>query len=508
MNAIKNKVGNMKIKRSETSPLEKFKYQSALTKKFGKKSLIIYNAIPLRKYATLEEIKKDIEGFSDEEIEKILKFMEERGMISIKETKKEKKEERKEKTEMAQEKEEVSEIEEEKEIEIEKPVEEEKELEIEEKEAEEAPVQEEVENQPEEEIEITPAKVEEEASPETPEIEKEETEEPIEETAEEAPVQEEIESQPEEEIEITPAKVEENEEEEEVEISPAKIEEGTTEKEELSIKPISEDEGEGTEEKEAEEEKAEEEELNPESFSPLENELYEKFGEIGVRIYRKVKEGYTVEEIFNEFGEEKEKTEKVIEFLKELGYIEEQKKEDEEEREKFAPMSDYVEEEEKLQIDKENEVRYVENIDESLIKKAREKMLTSLKFGKEGGAVFDAIKKGVDIITIIKKTKIKLSMIEKILQYLEKDKYLKTGVYNREDIKTKFGEDSYIVYKKYGKIGLIFYELIGEDMHLKDIARLLEIKDKEKVVDIFMFIHDLLNIEVPIDKQLIMKKLE
>ena len=447
MNAIKNKVGNMKIKRSETSPLEKFKYQSTLTKKFGKRALIIYNAIPLRKYRSIDEIKEEVEGFSDEEIEKIIKFMEERGMISVKESKVEREETEKQK----QEAEEVTKEEIEEKVEEEAPVEEEKELEIE-------------QPTPSQELQTTQ------------EVEAEEEQE-----------------KPEEEIEIKPASLEESEEdqekpEEEIEIKPASLEQSQDQEEEKETT-------------------SSEERIDVNSLSPLESELYTKFGELGVKVYRKAREGYTVDEIFSEFVEEREKISPIVDFLKELGYIEE-KKQEEEEREKFAPMADYVEEEEKLAIDKENEIRYISKVDDSIIKKAREKMLCSLKFGKEGSIVFSGINKGVDVISILKKTKVKISIIEKVLDFLIKEKYIETKSYNREEIKNKFGEDSYIIYKKYGKIGLLFYELIGEDMHLKDIATLLEIKDKDKVVEIFMFIHDLLNIEVPIDRQLLLKKLE
>jgi hypothetical protein len=49
--------------------------------------------------------------------------------------------------------------------------------------------------------------------------------------------------------------------------------------------------------------------------------------------------------------------------------------------------------------------------------------------------------------------------------------------------------------------------LVGGEFQLKEIARLLNMQDKEKVIEIFMFIHDLLNIDVPVDKELLMKRI-
>ncbi len=480
----------MEVKRTETSPLEKFKYQAALTKKFGKKSLLLYNAIPIEAFKPIEEIAREVPELSEEKIEEIIKFMESRGMITIKEIEEEKESAVEEAPAVEEQKEEVKEIkmEEEKELEIEQPKEE---ISIE---------------QPENELEIE--------KPEEISIEREEKE------VEEQPPKEEIKQesqQPEEQEEIEEQKedqIEQGEEQEEIEIKPASLEEEQPPKEEIKqepqeiqqeeieIKPASFEEESNEPQQESEEQ---EEDVDVSSLSPLENEIFQKFGKQGVLVYRKVKEGYTEEEIYSTFGDEKENLSPIIEFLKDLGYLGEEK---EEEREKFAPMADYVEEEDNLKIEKGEEIFFIKNVKESMIAKARERMLTSLKFGKEGSLVFDGVHKGVDEISLIKKSKAKISTVEKILKFLESEKYVELSSYNREEIKNKFGEDSYIVYKNYGKKGLVFYELIGEDIHLKEIATILEIEDKEKVIEIFMFIHDLLNIEVPLDRNLLLKKLE
>jgi hypothetical protein len=76
----------------------------------------------------------------------------------------------------------------------------------------------------------------------------------------------------------------------------------------------------------------------------------------------------------------------------------------------------------------------------------------------------------------------------------------------RAEIQRKYGEDGYSVYKKYGREGVMLYQLIGKDMDLREMARQTS-KDVEKVVKIFMFIHKLLGIELPIDEDVLLDRL-
>jgi hypothetical protein len=52
----------------------------------------------------------------------------------------------------------------------------------------------------------------------------------------------------------------------------------------------------------------------------------------------------------------------------------------------------------------------------------------------------------------------------------------------------------------------MLYQLIGKDLDLKAMAKMTS-KDAEKVVKIFMFIHKLLGIELPIDEDVLLDRL-
>ncbi len=453
----------MRVKRREASPLQKFKDQTLITKKFGKKALLVYNAIPTSQTIDEREIENEV-GIKGEELKKILEFMLEKGMIKEEKDEieiEEKYEEKEEKAGVREEPQEKTEI-----VEVsKKPPEKRNEVGEKKREgvkAEEAKgIEKEVEEK--EEIEIKPIQVplkgEKEETFDTKEI-KSETEGPKEKP------------------------IEKEEEIEKVEISPVGL----------------------TQEKIKGDEEEKNEEIDLKNLSPLEAEMYANYGKEGVIVYRKVKEGLTEAEILQEVKGDEVKIKGAINTLKELGYISKREEKKEEEREKFSPMMDYGEET-PLEIEEKDKIKYIKEIRGGFLFKTKESIKCKLKF-KECGKVFNSLKKGADLIELLKTTKVPLSTLERILEFLEKEKLIELSYYNREEIKEKFGEDSYIMYKKYGKKGLVFYELIGEDMKLKEIATLLEIKDKEKVFEILSFIHELLNINVPLDKELIMKKLE
>ena len=439
------------VKRAALSPLEKFKMQNELIKKFGKKALLIYNSIPYESPISTDELKKQFVELSPTYFTQVIEFMINKGMVE--QVFGEEREEEKEGVEEIEKKEELKE-----------------EPEIEEQ--EEKPKEEALERE-EKEVEV-----------EEPSLQREEEKESISPVSKEKVEQEGLEEKEQKETESI---------EEEIEIEPEIIE------------PESEEE---KQEEKEEEQKPKQEEQKEElgELTPFEEEVKRRFGETAVRIFRDIKSGKTIPEVYEEYGEKLPNLDEFISFLKEVGYIvEEEKPKEEEEEERFSPMASEVKEEYKI-TDKSS-IRVVEDISSSVFEKARLKMLLSLTFGRDGRKVFEKIKKGMDEISIVRATKVPLNIVEKIFDKLEKEKYIKSRFMSREEVKRRFGEDSYIVYKKYGKEGVLFYELIGGEMQLKDIAKLLGIKDKEKIVEIFLFIHDLLNIEIPVDRELLLKRL-
>jgi hypothetical protein len=79
----------------------------------------------------------------------------------------------------------------------------------------------------------------------------------------------------------------------------------------------------------------------------------------------------------------------------------------------------------------------------------------------------------------------------------------------RVDIRKKYGDDGYAVFKRYGKDGVFLYELVGKDMKIKDMVKLVyrDVKgNKDKLADMFIFIHQVLKIDLPVDKELLYRE--
>ncbi len=462
----------MYIRRKEKSHLEKFKFQARVSKEFGKKAILVYNAIPKDDWADEDEIANKIKNIDKDFVLKVIDFMEKEGMLDAKEQKEaaatpateEVGEETKAKVEETPEKpSETEEIE-----------------------------------------EITPEKVEEEIEPEeiTPEIEPEISggEEEIEVEREEPPPKKEGE----EEIEI------EGPSEETPEKAPA---EEVPEISAGEITPEIEPETLGGEEGD-EEETSEEEGVDLSQYSEDEIKVYKHFGDIGVEVYRAAKEGKSIRDIMveNNLGEEDVK--KIMKFLDDNDLLIKaagEESEESEEEDRFAPLSSELEESSKLIPESEEEgIKAVKMKKLDFLSGMTSKFDVVLKFKKRGRIIFELLSDGQerDEITIIRQTKIPVTFVEKVLDYLKSKGLLEERILSRAEIRKRFGYDSLTVYRKYGKRGVIMYDFVGRDLSLKQIAQLAGYKDKEMIYKVFSFIHKLLGIDMPLDKSLIMKQLE
>jgi len=143
----------------------------------------------------------------------------------------------------------------------------------------------------------------------------------------------------------------------------------------------------------------------------------------------------------------------------------------------------------------------------NMLKEIQMKANLMIKFKQVGVQVFELIDGNRDAVELALKTEIPLFMVYKILAYLEKEGMLTLAPTTREDIKRKYGDDGYSVYKRYGREGVMLYQLIGKDMDLREMANQTS-KDKKRVVEIFMFIHKLLGIDLPIDEDVLLERLE
>ena len=129
-----------------------------------------------------------------------------------------------------------------------------------------------------------------------------------------------------------------------------------------------------------------------------------------------------------------------------------------------------------------------------------------LKFGKEYVRAYESMDGKKDVVELSMQLKIPIYKIYVLLAFLQEKKAVMLKPALRDDIRKKYGEDGYSVYKKYGREGVLLYQLIGKEMSLKEMAALTT-TDPNKVIEMFMFIHKLLGIELPIDEDVLRERL-
>ncbi|MDD5096142.1 MAG: hypothetical protein PHY95_01370 [Candidatus ainarchaeum sp.] len=129
-----------------------------------------------------------------------------------------------------------------------------------------------------------------------------------------------------------------------------------------------------------------------------------------------------------------------------------------------------------------------------------------IKFGKSYSRAYEMIDGTKDVVDLSMAVKLPIYKIYDMLMFLQGMKAVMLKPAARDDIRKKYGEDGYSVYKKYGREGVLLYQLIGKEMSLKEMAALTT-TDPSKVIDMFMFIHKLLGIELPIDEDVLRERL-
>ena len=293
--------------------------------------------------------------------------------------------------------------------------------------------------------------------------------------------------------------------------------------------------------------------FSTETLSPLEKILYEKYGELGVRIYSLIDGEKTAEEILKETGVSEAKLVEILEFMDEQGIIklekpaskeepsegggddgqakegEEGKGEDGAAREpRFKPMIEEAPEEKPFEppkapvkaaapkeAEKKNEDEPEEDIIMvdvpamaalSLMQKAVLITELSTKFGKGARALVDLVDGKRDFIGLSLSTGMSFFDIDAVMAYFGKKGFLTFSVLSRDEIKKRYGEDGFVIYKKYGRDGLLLYEMIGKEASLKDIISKSKV-DADRAIEIFVFIHKVLGLDIPLDRDIIYRQL-
>ncbi len=304
-----------------------------------------------------------------------------------------------------------------------------------------------------------------------------------------------------------------------------------------------------------------EKEIDEESLSPLEKVLYRKHGSIGVRIYNLIDGEKTAEEILRETGVSEAKLVEILEFMDEQGIIKLEKPEEKassppgsgggdeggkgdgdgsgedkgdggEEGEdkparepRFKPIVEDVPEGKPFQAPaapKKEEKPAKEEVDEpgedivmvdvpsmarlSVIQKAMMFTELSTKFPPAARQLFDLTDGKRDFVGLSLATGMPLFDVDSAMAYFGKKGFISFRQLDRNEIRDRFGEDGFSIYKRFGREGLLIYEMIGKEASLRDIILKSKV-DPDRAIEIFSFIHKVLGLDIPLDRDLIYRQI-
>ncbi len=252
-------------------------------------------------------------------------------------------------------------------------------------------------------------------------------------------------------------------------------------------------------------EKPKKEEQN---LSPIEKIIFDKYGASGVKVYNLIDGQRTAEEILKQTGVTEVKLIEILEFLDKQGIIKLEKPSKEKHLKKLSPLTEYELEGVEPEADDENIIPVDIPVKGKLgfSQKLRIGPEITLKFGSKGSKVFDLIDGDRNVIDLAVETNMKLKDIDELMEFLATRDAALFKSMDREQIRYKYGDEGFAIYKKYGREGIYIYELIGRVPSFKDIVKITGI-EPQLVVEVFIFIHNVLDIELPLTKQMMYKQL-
>ena len=272
------------------------------------------------------------------------------------------------------------------------------------------------------------------------------------------------------------------------------------------------------------------------SLSPLEKILYEKYGMVGVKIYNLIDGEKTAEEILRATGVSEARLVEILEFMDEQGIIklekpetaEEAAEKEEEKKEpgrepRFKPLTEeepeekpYIaqlppkkEEEKNEEEEAEKEVTLVDvPMMEKLSLSNQAVLLAELavKFGPTARQLVNLVDGKRDFVELALATGLSFFEVDGVMAYFGKKGFVSFSQLSRDDIKKKYGEDGFAIYKRYGREGLLLYEMIGKEASLRDIISKSRL-EPDHAVEIFLFIHKVLGLDLPLDKDEIYRQI-
>ncbi|MFA5929430.1 MAG: hypothetical protein WC861_00955 [Candidatus Micrarchaeia archaeon] len=130
----------------------------------------------------------------------------------------------------------------------------------------------------------------------------------------------------------------------------------------------------------------------------------------------------------------------------------------------------------------------------------------STKFPPAARSLFDMADGKRDFVGLSLATGMPLFDIDSAMAYFGKKGFITFRQLDRNEIRDRYGEDGFAIYKRFGREGLLIYEMIGKEASLRDIILKSKV-DPERAIEIFSFIHKVLGLDIPLDRDLIYRQI-
>ncbi len=259
------------------------------------------------------------------------------------------------------------------------------------------------------------------------------------------------------------------------------------------------------------------------AMSPLEKTIFDKFGKVGVEVYNLIDGEKTAEEILKETGISESKLVEILEFMDEEGIIKlerpsggagaggEPEGEPEEIKSPFAASSVEAPLHDESPIPIDGEIRIIAvdvpiKRDINIFKKATMEAELLAKFQNDGRKLWKAIDNKRNTARIARETGLSLQRIDGILAFLVDRGAVLVETMTPDEIKREYGTEGLAIYNRFGRNGILLYELIDKRATIRDVLLASKL-EPEKAVDIFLFIHKVLGIDLPIEKETLYRQL-
>lgn len=291
------------------------------------------------------------------------------------------------------------------------------------------------------------------------------------------------------------------------------------------------------------------------SLSPLEKMIWDKYGDSGVKVYNLIDGEKTAEEILTETGISETKLVEILEFMNEQGIIKLEKPPESKRTPSRPPMgqmgaapvspqgqpaqpqSSSADVGFKPMLESQPHIdgrigsgrqpakftppagsETVENnpdavpIDVPVMLPLGFMQKLSLaaamvKFGSAGNDLLKRVDGAKDFIDISIETRQPLSNLDVVFGELGKKNLMTFKQLTRQEIQHRYGDDGLAVFKRYGRDGVLIYQLIGKESSLRDIVTVSRV-DPDKAAEIILFVHKVLGLDMPIDRDMIYRYLQ